>query len=102
MKVTANLNISGLGAEHRYALLVADFVFRQVGEEARLLNISPDQEHVEQIIFSDTPLKIRRPGSGSAHVVQQIQNFLGPEYEILLERDHIVITYDPDNIGARS
>lgn len=103
LALKANVDVKGLSNEIMLAIMVAYTWYQGEGLELVLTSISDGQHMPNSLHYKGNAVDIRLPGptflqspeSNSRRVVNSIRASLTDDYDVVLERDHIHIEYDP-------
>jgi len=99
MLVKLGVDISRLKRPIRRVLPIVDRVYREHGEEAVITSTYEGDHSPGSLHYADLAIDIRyakdNPTGVAMELVQEIRDKLGDDYDIVLEKDHIHIEYDP-------
>ena len=93
----ASVNPDGITGELFLALLAADEVYKAHGSEAVITSMN-DADHMQgSKHYTGEAADLRRWNVWSpSKVVRELRDALGDDYDVILERTHIHIEFDPD------
>ncbi|RLC84240.1 MAG: hypothetical protein DRI93_03245 [Aquificota bacterium] len=96
MLLKLGVDISRLRRPIRRALNRIDRVFRDHGLEAVITSTYEGNHSPSSLHYANLAVDIRLPKKLSpAEITQELRDALGSDYDVVLERDHIHIEYDP-------
>jgi hypothetical protein len=84
-----------LRKEIRYALQVCSFVYMHRNGELVLYH-TDDGEHMEgSLHYKNRAVDVSLPSQDVDAIVEEIRLFLEPEYDVIVESDHLHVEWDP-------
>lgn len=92
-----SVKVEGLSWRMFHAALIAEAIYRKYGVEA-IITSAKDGKHSEHSLhYQGLALDLRtwNLGGREMHVLGELKRALGPEYDVVLEKDHIHLEYDP-------
>jgi hypothetical protein len=97
MNIKEGATIKGCQWQVWYAALMAESVFKKYGTEC-VITAGTDGKHMaDSLHYKGLAIDVRTfmvPGRELA-IRNQIRELLGPDYDVLIERDHIHIEFQP-------
>ena len=101
MKVNPGVDHTKLNPEIRRALLVLDYLYTGIDSNLTLVATydvykEPNSKH----LINDA-VHVLRPPEKTPPLLQDLQVFLGPEFEICFFPDYLHLAYDPSNTHKR-
>ena len=95
MLLKAGVDISRLRPEIRKKLTVLCYVLKKYGDMELVITSTYEGNHSPgSLHYANLAIDIRRP-KGYALIRDQIKEHLGDDYDVVAEKDHIHIEYDP-------
>ena len=98
MKIKSGVNPFGVRNEITIALLVADGVWRDNGQELVVTSLNDSKHSRESLHYAGAAADLRtRYFSNPESVAQQLREALGnnPDYDVVVEKDHIHLEHQP-------
>ncbi len=95
MLVKLGVSIERLKRPARRALSKVDYVFRGHEEEVVITSTFEGDHSPSSLHYADLAFDIRKPKKPITRVITQIRSILGVSYDVVDERDHYHIEYDP-------
>lgn len=100
MKIKKGASVKGLRPEMLLAIWIIDAINYDYG--VRTLITSGSDEHPKRLAWTlhddGLAVDLRHPGLNAARMVNwhdDIVDALGPEYDIVVEKDHVHVEYQP-------
>ena len=95
MLLKLGVDISKLKRPMRKALNLIDRAFRDFGEEAVITSTYEGDHMPSSLHYAHLAVDVRLPVGNVDAVVNALKLLLGKDYDIVVEKDHIHIEYDP-------
>lgn len=93
-----SVKLEGVSWQMFHAAIVAETVYKKYGVEA-VITSAKDGKHSEKSLhYQGLALDLRtwNLGGREAQAAGEIRRTLGPEYDVVLEKDHLHIEWDPE------
>lgn len=94
MLIKLGVDISRLKRPMRRALWWVEEAYKQYDEEAVITSTYEGDHSVRSLHYDDNAVDFRRPKK-FREIVARIKDALGNDYDVVLERTHIHVEYDP-------
>ncbi|RLC47034.1 MAG: hypothetical protein DRH57_04840 [Candidatus Cloacimonadota bacterium] len=95
MLLKLGVDISKLKRPMRRALNLIDQAFKDFGEEAVITSTYEGDHMPSSLHYAHLAVDVRLPRGNVDAVVNALKLLLGKDYDIVVEKDHIHIEYDP-------
>lgn len=95
MLIKAGVDISRLNREIRRALSKIQTTLNYYSEELVLTSTFEGTHSPGSLHYCNDAIDMRTPGKKIAELVKDLKKRLGPDYDVILEGNHIHIEYDP-------
>jgi len=95
MLVKAGVDISRLNREIRRALAAAERIDWIGGDELVVTSTYDGNHSAGSLHYANDAVDIRLPKSQILEYLAELKQALGRDYDVVLEKDHIHIEYDP-------
>ena len=98
MLIKAGVDISRLNREIRRALNPLSRLYKSEGEELVITSTYEGNHMPSSLHYHNDAIDIRWPKSNVTtrdQIARKIRDLLGPQYDVVPERDHIHIEFDP-------
>ncbi len=95
MKIYNNQTIIGLRPETQLAIRVADLWYRLFGQELEITWTTGGNHMVGSLHPKRRAFDSLSPKLKVEEIAQGIRITMGPEYDVIVERDHLHIEWDP-------
>ncbi len=96
MQLKHNATPRGAAPEILLALMVADGVYRDAGESLTVTEITGATHSPGSLHYVGLAADLRLPRNRPAtEVVQTLRDRLGPEYDVVMEKTHIHVEFQP-------
>ena len=95
MLVKLGVDISRLERPIRRTLNIIDRIFREHGEEAVITSTYEGDHSPSSLHYANLAVDIRLPKENPTGIALAIQRALGDDYDVIIEKTHIHIEYDP-------
>lgn len=89
------VSIEKLNREIRRATVPIEIVYAENGDEAVLTSAGEGTHGVGSLHYANDAVDVRMPKSNAGEVAQDLRRKLGPDFDVVLELDHIHVEYDP-------
>jgi hypothetical protein len=97
ISIKPGVRIRGLSPPALLAINIAAEVYRHVNEDFVITSVTDGDHKSGSLHHVGDAFDLRLPGNYSkAYIANEIQSRLGSSYDVVLERDHIHVEYDPD------
>ncbi len=92
----SSVKIQGISTELLFALIVADQVYKETGQELVITSLNDGKHSVTSLHYSGNAgdVRIYRDGKDQQRR-DMIKERLGIDYDVILEGNHIHIEYQP-------
>ncbi len=97
MLVKAGVDISRLKRKIRKTLCVVDEIHKKHGIELVITSTYEGNHCACSYHYANDAYDIRWKPSYGKQIYEEIKKALGPDFDVVLEKDHIHIEYDPKN-----
>lgn len=94
MLIKLGVDISRLNRELRRALNVIEKVFKEYGQEAVITSTYEGNHSASSLHYADDAVDFRRFSYG-VQIVAKLKKKLGIDYDVVLEKTHIHVEWDP-------
>ena len=95
MLIKAGVDISRLNRKIRRALHAAETAYSEDSELFVVTSTYEGNHGAGSLHYSNDAFDSNRPKKNPRHVTGDIETRLGPDYDVVLEHDHIHVEYDP-------
>lgn len=97
MRLKPGVKITLLRPPMMFALLAAEGVFYRNGSREVVVTSGEDGEHMEKSLhYLGLAVDVRRPDDAMVpFIMRGLREALGPDFDVVDERNHIHIEYDP-------
>ena len=95
MLLKPGVDISRLARPIRRVLCPLDSLFDKYKEELVITSTYGGNHLPCSLHYANLAIDIRLPKKNLKEIVTEIKDILGKDYDVVLERDHIHIEYDP-------
>jgi len=98
LKIKPGAKVGGLRSEMILAAAIAEGVYRAVGADCVITEGTGGKHGRHSHHYKGLAIDLRTRNVDTVRHVElkdRLQNALGPEYQVILEPDHIHIEYDP-------
>jgi hypothetical protein len=97
MRLKAGVHIIGLKSEALLAIMIAESVFQDTGHDCVLTSVTEGVHETGSIHFQGLAfdLRTRDLGASLKTVLAELQDRLGPDFEVITEKDHAHVEYNP-------
>lgn len=95
MLIKLGVSIHRLRRPCRRSLAKVDRVFRRQGFEAVITSTFEGNHGPSSLHYSDEAYDLRKPAAPPTFVLAKLKESLGPDFDVVDERDHFHIEYDP-------
>jgi hypothetical protein len=97
MTLKPGVRILGIKPEATLALIVAEGVFRDQGQECIVTSVVDGEHSAGSIHYQGFAfdLRIKHLSSGVAKIHGELKARLGADFDVLLEADHIHVEFQP-------
>lgn len=98
MILKEGVNVHGISTELLLGLTVAATVYDQYGEELVVTSLNDSRHSRTSLHYSGNAADLRTnyfDRETQLKVVAEIKRRLGPDYDVVLEKDHIHLEYQP-------
>jgi len=95
MLIKAGVDISRLNRNIRRALHVAETAYSEDSELFIVTSTYEGTHGAGSLHYSNDAFDSNRPKKNPKGVAKNIKSRLGPDYDVVLEHDHIHVEYDP-------
>ena len=96
MLLKAGVDISRLNREIRRALRAVSDIFMEFDQEVVVTSTYEGDHGAGSLHYANDAFDVRYPGLEIIGVQTRLRNKLGNDFDILGEKDHIHIEYDPN------
>ena len=93
----ATVNLSGLCIETIHAIMQCLYVFKKLGYSTMTITSANDGDHkTRSLHYEGRAFDVRTRNVTDVFALRdEIQELLGPDYDVILEVDHIHVEHDP-------
>ena len=95
MLIEPGVDISRLGTRIRNKLNILESIFAIMGCEPVITCTYEGRHKAGSLHYADLAINFRIPDCSRREIDQKMHDSLGKDYNILWEKDHIHIEYDP-------
>jgi len=95
MLLKPGVDISRLNREIRRTLNKVDHIYNQAGEEAVITSTWDGVHSPSSLHYSNDAYDVRLPMTNGRQIAKKIRQRLGKDYDVVVEKTHIHIEYDP-------
>ena len=95
MLIKAGVDISRLNRKIRRALHAAETAYSEDSELFIITSTYEGNHSAGSLHYSNDAFDSNRPKNNPTSVVGNIKSRLGPDYDVVLEYNHIHVEYDP-------
>lgn len=95
MTKAPGVDTSRLRPEILYALFVADYVYCKYLERLNITSTFTGKHITGSLHFKNRAFDALLPRTRVNTIAEEIRDFLGPEYDVVVESDHIHFEWDP-------
>ncbi|MDD2777565.1 MAG: hypothetical protein PHI16_01540 [Methanocellales archaeon] len=95
MLIKAGVDISRLTRETRKALSFCDRLLSSFNYELIITSTYEGNHSAGSLHYCNQAFDFRKPPDHIHEIVIALKEMLGPDYDIIVEKDHIHIEYDP-------
>jgi hypothetical protein len=97
VKLKEGVNLEGVSWRMFYAACVAEEIYKKHGVECVITSANDGKHGDKTLHHKGLALDLRtwNLNGREAYVTADIKQALGPGYDVVLERDHIHMEYDP-------
>lgn len=100
MLLKMGVDVSRLARSVRFRLDGIDLVFKEkTGREAVVTCTSGGDHMAGSLHYSNEAIDLRLPGNEVSEVIPALRRYLGSDFDVIAEVDHIHIEYDPKRKG---
>ena len=101
MLVKLGVDISRLQRPIRRSLNVIERIYRRYGYEPVITSTYEGDHMPSSLHYANLAVDVRLPPSNIQAVLYDLRRALNEDYDVVLEKDHIHIEYDPKKGGER-
>lgn len=95
MRIKHDVDLRGIQPQMAMAAAVAESVYRAAGSEMTVTS-GVEGAHMEgSLHYKGLALDLRLPTSGAGTIKAALADALGPQFDVVVERDHVHIEFDP-------
>ncbi len=98
MRIKHDVDLHPLQPQMVLAMIVAESVYAKSQSEVMITSGKEGPHMVKSLHFTGMALDIRLPNMAVNQVAANLAAALGPQYDVVLEGDHIHIEYDPKRV----
>ena len=95
MLIKAGVDISRLKREIRRALPKIEKVYKSYGYELIITSTYEGNHGAGSLHYADQAVDTDRPAKFADNIKKDIKEWLEPDYDVVLEGDHLHTEYDP-------
>lgn len=97
VRIKHDVDLRRIQAPMAVALVVAASVYSELGNVDTLVTSGAEGQHMAgSLHYVGLALDLRLPSPATvARVVALLKDALGPQYDVVLEKDHIHVEFDP-------
>lgn len=98
LRIKRGVRLEGLQPQMTVALQVAEGLYRKYGEDCVVTSGTDGRHSVGSLHHCGRAVDLRNrtiPAAKRGQLVADLQDALGPEYDVLGEDDHVHVEYDP-------
>jgi hypothetical protein len=98
VKLKEGVNLQGVVWEMFWAAVVAEKVYKRYGQECVITSANDGKHGNKTLHHQGKALDLRTwTVSGREHALAaELRNELGPDYDVVVESDHIHVEHDPE------
>lgn len=93
--IKTGVRTRGIGCEILLAVVVAHELFRERGESLTITSCTDGVHKERSLHYTGCAVDLRLPAVGKEAMVDALRSRLGVDYDVVLEKDHIHLEYDP-------
>lgn len=93
--IKTGVRIAGMHTEILLAVMVAHELFREHAETLTLTSVTDGQHKAGSLHHTGRAVDLRLPALKQELLVAALRSRLGTDYDVVLEKDHIHLEYDP-------
>lgn len=94
----SNVNPALLSPQIVFALMVADSIYRKYGQELVVTSLNDSKHSFKSLHYDGHAADLRThyfTGADRIRVSDELRDALHDDYDVVLEKDHIHLEYDP-------
>jgi hypothetical protein len=95
MRNPNKVDLSRLRKEIRQALFACEFVYNQWEDEVQVYHTFDGKHMQGSLHYKNRAVDVSMPFQNVNAIVEEIRLFLGPEYDVVVEEDHLHVEWDP-------
>jgi len=95
MLIKLGVSIERLSRKTRRGLEVVAGVFTEFGHEPIISSTYEGNHGASSLHYANDAFDVRLPPDGVLRIVPGVRERLGGDFDVILEKDHIHIEYDP-------
>lgn len=95
MTKAPGVDTSRLRKEIRQAMWAADFVCWRYGEELVITSCFEGLHKEGSLHFKNRAFDMRSPRTYLNSIVDDLREFIGPDFDVVVESDHVHVEHDP-------
>lgn len=95
ISIKAGVRIRGMSPEILLAAFIAHELFRERAETLTITSCTDGAHKSGSLHYTGCAVDLRLPVLNPTVIVDALRSRLGPEYDVVLEADHIHVEYDP-------
>jgi len=95
MLIKLGVSIERLNRKARRGLEVVAAVYAEFGHEAVISGTWEADHKASSLHYANDAFDVRLPPDGVLRIAAEIRERLGGDFDVVLEKDHIHIEYDP-------
>ena len=93
--IKPGVRVAGMSNEILLGVVIAHQLFYERGAGCTITSCTDGDHKPGSLHHTGRAVDLRLPTLGVEQIVQQLKNRLGDEYDVVLEKDHIHLEYDP-------
>lgn len=95
MLIKAGVEICWLRSEIRKKLTEIEGIYNDEGNELIITSTFEGHHSAGSLHYADLAIDFRLPNKNRERVVRKIRKYLRPDYDVIMEVDHLHVEYDP-------
>lgn len=93
--IKSSVRLKGISPELSIGLTVAAGVYQNYNQDCVVTSVTDGQHMVGSLHYTGHAADLRLSGNSPPEIARALRAALGPEWDVILEPDHLHIEYDP-------
>ena len=95
MEKAPGIEVVELRGEIRRVIWAAELIFNKFNEKLVITSTNRGKHKEGSLHYKNRAIDFRLPGSNIEEIAEGIREFIGPDYDVVVESDHLHVEHDP-------